>query len=96
MTLTQFLETTSTVPASQLRLAMVRALAAEPARTPEALHRFYGRVAEQLDLALYMRRTPAAGHRYPEEVRQGTRRRGRRALSSSRANPSCGAASTSA
>jgi len=72
MTLHQFLETTSTVPAPQLRRAMVRALAAEPARTPEALHRFYGRVAEQLDLALYMRRTPAAGHRYPQEVRHAS------------------------
>jgi hypothetical protein len=62
MTLQDYFETTAGVPAPELRRAMVRALAAEPARTPDALARFYGRVAEQLDVAAYVRlrvpRTP--------------------------------------
>ena len=51
MTLHEYLEATTGVPTGALRRAMVRALAAEPARTPGAQHRFYARVLEQLAVA---------------------------------------------
>jgi hypothetical protein len=61
MTLQDFFQTTAGVPAPDLRRAMVRALAAEPARTPDALARFYRRVAEQIDVAAVVcRRAPTA------------------------------------
>ena len=50
MTLQTFLEVTADVPESMLRPAMVAALAAEPARTPEACRRFYDRVLRELSL----------------------------------------------
>ena len=50
MTLHDFLDATATTPAPVLRRAMVAALAAEPARTPDACHRFYARVARGLGL----------------------------------------------
>jgi hypothetical protein len=50
MTLEQFLNATAGVPEPVLRCAMVAALAAEPARTPEAYHRFYDRVIHELGL----------------------------------------------
>ena len=48
MTLNEFLAATEGIPATDLRSAMVTALAAEPARTPEAYQRYYGRVLEML------------------------------------------------
>jgi hypothetical protein len=50
MTLQTFLEVTADVPEAMLRPAMVAALAAEPARTPEAYRRFYDRVVRELSL----------------------------------------------
>jgi hypothetical protein len=44
MTLEQFLRTTAATPGPDLRRAIVRALAIEPARTPGARRRFYTRV----------------------------------------------------
>jgi len=50
MTLQDFLDVTADVPDAMLRPAMVAALAAEPARTPEACRRFYDRVVRELSL----------------------------------------------
>ena len=50
MTLEQFLNATAGVPEPVLRSAMVAALSIEPARSPEAYHRFYDRVAHELGL----------------------------------------------
>jgi hypothetical protein len=58
MTLDKFLDATADIPAPALRSAMVLALAAEPARTPDAYPRFYDRVMEALGL-------PAAGSSEP-------------------------------
>ena len=50
MTLKEFLRAADAVPGPELRRAMVRALAAEPARTAAARRRFYARVVDQLAL----------------------------------------------
>lgn len=60
MTLHDFLDATAATPAPVLRRAMVAALATEPARTPNARHRFYARVARELGLAA-LRLPPACG-----------------------------------
>jgi hypothetical protein len=52
MTLQNFLDVTADVPDAMLRPAMVAALAAEPARTPEAYRRFYDRVVRELRLGM--------------------------------------------
>ena len=51
MTLQEFLTATADVPEPILRAAMTAALSVEPARTPAAYRRFYGRVLAELGLA---------------------------------------------
>ena len=60
MTLQTFLDVTADVPEVMLRPAMVAALAAEPARTPEAYRRFYDRVVHELSLKTLLDTSPAA------------------------------------
>lgn len=48
MTLDDFMRVTAAIPGPDLRRAIVLALAAEPARTPEARQRFYERVVRLL------------------------------------------------
>ena len=60
MTLQTFLDVTADVPEAMLRPAMVAALAAEPARTPEACWRFYDRVVRELSLEPLLNTSPAA------------------------------------
>ena len=60
MTLQTFLDVTADVPEAMLRPAMVNALAAEPARTPEACRRFYDRVVRELSLEALLDTNPAA------------------------------------
>jgi hypothetical protein len=51
MTLKEFQNATSAVPAPALRCAMAAALSVEPARTPDAYRRFYARVVALLGVA---------------------------------------------
>ena len=60
MTLRTFLDVTADVPEAMLRPAMVAALAAEPARTPEACRRFYDRVVRELSLEALPDASPPA------------------------------------
>ncbi len=61
MTLQTFLEVTADVPEAMLRPAMVAALAAEPARTPEACRRFYDLVLRELSLEALPEMCPEPG-----------------------------------